>query len=203
MHKVSALPGTLEADSFYFVANGTYAESYLTDSSGTAKLIGNSTMINELISAMSNIKIERVADITARDAVSLTATDRGLYIVTDASADATVTSGAAMYFWDGTSWTKQMEFESMDLVIDWADIQNKPTSTVAAIDQAVTDSHTHANKSVLDLITNAGSGAIITAAERIAITHTNRTALDKIGEDGDGCLTYDGVALDKWSTKTW
>ena len=34
--------------------------------------------------------------------------------------------------------------------IDWSDIQNKPSSTVSQIDQAVTDSHTHSNKTVLD-----------------------------------------------------
>lgn len=46
--KVTSLPLVLEADAFYYVANGSYAESYLTDSNGVAKRIGNSVMINEL-----------------------------------------------------------------------------------------------------------------------------------------------------------
>lgn len=47
--KVATLPGTLEPDSFYFVENGSYSESYLTNSAGVARSIGNSTMINALI----------------------------------------------------------------------------------------------------------------------------------------------------------
>lgn len=50
--------------------------------------------------------------------------------------------------------------------VDWANINNKPSSTVAAIDAAVT-----------------------------AATHTNRTQLDKIGEDANGRPTYDGEGL--------
>jgi len=100
--------------------------------------------------------------------------------VNDASADATVTSGWAIYrkkvdttpasldytivndvpettegAGDGRTagWTKVSESESLDVVVDWANIQNKPSSTVAQIDQAVADDHTHANKSTLDLIT--------------------------------------------------
>jgi hypothetical protein len=50
----------------------------------------------------------------------------------------------------------------MDLIVNWADIQNKPTSSVADIDDAVTKKH----------------------------THTNKTQLDKVGEDGNGYFTY-------------
>ncbi|MFG9650985.1 hypothetical protein ACEP3U_22040 [Pseudomonas aeruginosa] len=32
--KVATLPGTLQPDSFYFVENGNYSESYLTNSAG-------------------------------------------------------------------------------------------------------------------------------------------------------------------------
>lgn len=48
IYKVTSLPLVLEPNAFYYVNNGTYAESYLTDSSGTAKLVGNSIMIREL-----------------------------------------------------------------------------------------------------------------------------------------------------------
>lgn len=201
-HQVSTLPVTLDADAFYFVLNGDYAESYLTDNNGVAKMIGNSVMINELIQAAFNATNHVVADITARDAIS--PADVGdLALVTDATADTTVDAGAATYVYDGTAWVKISEYESLDVVVDWSDIQNGPSSTPAAIDAAVANSHTHANLTVLDQITNAGSGQIITAAERTAITHTNRAALDKIGEDADGCMTYDGTAIDKWATNNW
>ncbi|HCK4406161.1 TPA: hypothetical protein N0G54_006535, partial [Pseudomonas aeruginosa] len=73
--KVATLPGTLEPDSFYFVENGSYSESYLTNSAGVARSIGNSAMINALINeALASLPgtgapILFVADIAARDAL--------------------------------------------------------------------------------------------------------------------------------------
>ena len=43
--KVITLPTQLQANSFYYVENGAYAESYLTDDAGVAKKIGNTEMI--------------------------------------------------------------------------------------------------------------------------------------------------------------
>jgi hypothetical protein len=81
--------------------------------------------------------------------------------VNDASADATVTSGWAIYrkkvgqsidYTELAGWTKVTEAEMLDVVVSWDSISGKPTSTVAEIDQAVADDHTHANKAQLDLI---------------------------------------------------
>lgn len=48
-YKVTTLPTVLEPDSFYYVnSGGQYAEAYLTDSTGIAKKIGNTEMIEEL-----------------------------------------------------------------------------------------------------------------------------------------------------------
>lgn len=47
-YKVTVLPATPEPDTFYFVSNGDYAESYLTTNTGVAKKIGNSAMIEAL-----------------------------------------------------------------------------------------------------------------------------------------------------------
>ena len=174
MHQVTALPATLDPDSFYFVLNGNYAESYLTDNSGVAKHIGNSQMIMDLAQSLIDSDNQVVADIASRDAIS-SPNVGDLVLVIDASADVTVDSGAATYVWDGSAYVKISEYESLDLIVNWSDIVGKPTSTPSAIDQAVTDSHTHVNK----------------------------TELDKIGEDGDGCLTYNGVAIDKWTTNNW
>jgi hypothetical protein len=44
---------------------------------------------------------------------------------------------------------------SGDIVdLDWAAISNKPSSSVAAIDQAVTDDHTHSNKTEIDKVSD-------------------------------------------------
>lgn len=81
-----------------------------------------------------------------------------LVMVTDASEDPTVESGWAIYrrltnatdLTDLASWQKIAEKESLDVVVSWDNLKDKPTSTVSAIDAAVTNSHTHANKAVLD-----------------------------------------------------
>ena len=92
-----------------------------------------------------------VANIAARDAMA-SDTNITLHVgdmvwVKDATADNTVTLGAAKYILasfnevEGVQtpvWDKYAEAESMDVVIDWSMIQNKPTNTVANIDAAVT-----------------------------------------------------------------
>lgn len=161
-YKVATLPGSLEPDSFYYVENGSYAESYLTNSSGVARAVGNSAMITALANeAISNATIagnalEIVADITARDALVLDA--NAFVLVLDASADPTVDAGAALYVYrhSDTTFIKVAEYESLDVVVDWADIQNKPSSSVAQIDAAVSASHSHSNKVVLDKFTESG-----------------------------------------------
>jgi hypothetical protein len=157
--KVNTLPATLEADSFYYVLNGTRAESYLTDNAGSAKLIGNTQMINDLINqALGGLNLdalEIVADIAARDAAQAGYASNKLVLVTDATADATVNAGAALYAYNNAddSFTKVSEYESLDIQLEWSQIQNRPLSTVSQIDDAVAKRHTHANKAVLDLVT--------------------------------------------------
>lgn len=178
-YKVTSLPGTLVANAMYFVENGTYAETYLTNTAGVARSVGNSSMItaiaNALISAAGGSWVEVVADIAERDLLTLTVNT--VVLVKDASADPTVTSGAALYIYEASldTFSKIAEYESMDVVLSWTNITGRPTSTPGQIDAAVTNSHTHANKS----------------------------SLDKIGQDGEGDITYDSNAVMKWSTVNW
>lgn len=181
---VTTLPAQLEADAFYFVQNGNYAESYVTNSTGAARMIGNSAMINALVAAElanwagSSNQVQIAADIAARDALASTATHNLMVVVIDASGDPTVNSGSALYAYDyaSTTWFKLAEYESMDIVIDWSDIQNGPTSTAAQIDSSVSQAH----------------------------SHSNMAQLNKIGEDGNGGLTYNGAAVKtQWEEKAW
>lgn len=99
--------------------------------------------------------VEIVADIAARDALTKVISGT-LCWVEDASADPTVDVGAAAYLAqvaDGkTTWVKVAEAESLDVVLQWANIQGKPTSAVADIDDAVTKRHVHDNKAIIDAI---------------------------------------------------
>jgi len=108
-----------------------------------------------------------VSDIAARDAQSNVITG-ALCWVQDASSDSSVTSGAAAYLASVSgdpavvTWTKVAEAESMDVVLQWGNIQGKPSSAVADIDDAVSKKHEHANKTVLDAISaNSTSGNLV------------------------------------------
>lgn len=169
IERVLALPGTLSPSTMYIVksAAAPHAEVYFTNADGSeARHIINKgeidTMISNALASFSNILV--VATIAARDA--LTPDHNVLALALDATGDATVTTGSALYVYQlaTTTWHKVSEFESLDVTLTWASIQNKPTSAVADIDDAVAKRHTHANK----------------------------TEIDKIGEDVDGLLTYNG-----------
>ena len=96
-----------------------------------------------------------VNDIAARD--GLESPKQGdLCWVKDATADETVSTGAAQYIYDGSAWVKIAEAESLDLVVNWADIQGKE-----AVEAAMGKAHEHANADVLNGISATGDTAII------------------------------------------
>jgi hypothetical protein len=174
----------LVAYSIYFIAPAArpeLVEIYVTDSAGVAKRVINKADIEALIATAvaSATELLIVADIPARDALTLTGT-RYVY-VKDATGDTSVASGGATYLYDpsapsGSRWIKVSEAESLDVQLTWAAIEGKPNSTPAQIDAAVAAAHNHANK----------------------------TQLDKIGEDADGNLTYAGnLPSTGWNSTGW
>ena len=76
-----------------------------------------------------------VDNITERDTLSAF---EGLHaFVIDASADSTVGSGGgAEYVYNGTKWIKISEFNNLDTLVDWTNVQNKPSfvSSLADLD---------------------------------------------------------------------
>lgn len=96
-----------------------------------------------------------VNDIAARD--GLESPKQGdLCWVKDATADETVSTGAAQYIYDGSAWVKIAEAESMDLVVNWADIQGKE-----AVETAMAKAHEHANADLLNGISADGNTVTI------------------------------------------
>ena len=168
--KVTTLPAVLEGHAVYYVApvaKPNHVEMYVTsaDASVVRRIVNIDdiqSMINSSISASNAFEI--VDNIAARNALSLTGNK--FVLVLDATGDATVNSGAATYAWRASTstWVKISEYESLDVVVNWSAVQNKPTSSVADIDSAVAQRHTHANF----------------------------TELNKIGENASGDLQYSG-----------
>ncbi len=183
IYRETALPAfPLQAYAVYLIAPAAkpnYVEMYVTNSDGSAarRIINEAdiqAMINSAVSNISNIQV--VADIAARNALAPTTT-KYVY-VKNATGDTTVKAGGATYLWDTvtSAWVKISEAESLDLSLTWASISGKPSSTPAQIDTAVSNSHTHAN----------------------------RTQLGKVGEDAQGNLTYGGaIPHTAWNSVGW
>lgn len=70
------------------------------------------------------------------------------------------------YLWNGTDWVER-DVAQTTLQLTWGNIQDKPSSTVLQIDNAV----------------------------GIAHSHNNKAALDKIGQTATGVFTYDGKEI--------
>jgi hypothetical protein len=158
--KVATLPATLAPSTVYMVApTGSSIDElqiYVSSNDGlSSRHIPThneiATMISTAVNSYSSAVV--VADVAARNALAPSVVT--IALVLDATADTSVANGAATYVYNPvtTSWTKIAEYESLDVTLQWANIQGKPTSSSAVIDQAVADSHTHANKAVLDLVT--------------------------------------------------
>lgn len=166
IRKVNALPGTFEPSTLYLVksAEAGLFEMHMSTSDGlsTRHIYSKAEITSQIAAAVgATSSIHVVADIAARNA--LAPTTNIFVLVADASDDVTVTAGAATYIYntDTTSWVKIAEYESMDFVFSWANLSDKPTSSVADIDSAVSLKHTHSNKAQLDKITEDVNGDIL------------------------------------------
>lgn len=163
--KLTAVPGTWVSNAVYFIQDATspFVEIYVTTSAGVPRRQPTNSdiasMIAAAISAGSSVTV--VDNIAARNA--LTPTTSIQVYVKNATGDATVASGGAYYLYDvaTTSWIKTSEAESMDISLTWASISGKPSSSPAQIDAAVTNTHTHTNKTELDKITQNGNGNLL------------------------------------------
>ena len=173
VHKVNALPGSLEASALYLVksADTGLLDLYVSSNDGTEArhIISKAeiqSLVNTAVAGASNLFV--VPDIAARDALAPTVVTQA--IVVDATDDTSVALGSATYVYDpvGDAWSKIAEHESMDVVLQWANIQGRPSSTVAEIDDAVSKRHSHANL----------------------------VSLDKVGEDVSGVLQFNGDYVD-------
>ena len=181
IYKETVLPGVLQPHSIYLVAPASrpdFVEMYVTGASaGTVKRVVDTAQIQSMIdTAVAGIStLEIVSDIAARN--TLNPSSNTQVLVLDATGDNTVASGAATYVYrfSTSTWIKISEAESQDIVLQWSNIQNKPTSSVADIDDAVTKRHSHSNK----------------------------TELDKVGESG-GYFTYNGnKPVIDWNSVGW
>lgn len=152
IRRVTTEPGVLEANTIYLVQDGAndlqvvVVGTVNTDVRRTLTTSAINTLITNAISGLDGMTVsEIVADIAARDALTLT--ENVFVLVQDASADATVDAGSALYLYNsvGDTFVKVAEYESMDITIpnqgileDLSDVggvlhyQGEPVGTVTA-----------------------------------------------------------------------
>ena len=177
----TALAGTYEPHTQYFVATPATTskpdgslEIWLSshDGSYACRVLNEvdvMTMMADNVATATDTYIK--STIADRDNGTYPAGKFSYVYTLDATDDATVTSGGALYLYNpsvigapgyaaGEEWIKLSEQESMDAVIDWANIQNKPSSTIAEIDAAVAAKHAHLNKLILDKFDETAEGEV-------------------------------------------
>ena len=149
---VNNLPAIFEATTMYLLKSeeNDLMEIYVSsmDGSSIRHIITKddvALMISEALAGFNTAKV--VQNITERDALNPTTITQVLVI--DASDDPTVSGGSATYIFDN-AWYKISESESLDVVLQWANITDKPLSDVIDIDDAVSKRHSHLNKVTLD-----------------------------------------------------
>lgn len=130
-----------------------------------------------------------VANIAARNALTGMTTGDIAYVV-DATGDATVTSGWAVYMWQGAAWSKISEQESIDVVAGGTDLTYTASPT-----QGVVVSSTGTDATLpLGTGTNAGllAPAQFTKLSNIAVTQA--VDLDAIETASHAAVTTAGSA---------
>lgn len=153
--KTTTLPAVLEGHAIYLVAPAAkpnHVEIFVTSADASVvKRVVNIDDIQSMVntSIANNSAIEIVDNIAARNA--LTPVNGRPVLVIDATGDATVATGAATYVWRSitSTWIKLTEHESLDVVLEWSAIQNRPTSSVGDIDLAAAQRHVHPNMTEL------------------------------------------------------
>ena len=146
-----------EHQTLFGVADGSTNFGTFTAATTDYDNLAGKALFQQIITALETIpgSVQSVvADITARDALASPASGDLAY-VTDASADATVTSGAALYAYDGAAWQKIAEFESLDVQTDLAFANQTATTADVTSSTGANATLTGATNSLAGLATAA------------------------------------------------
>lgn len=148
--RLNAVPTQWIPDSIYFIKNYSptdpIADLYITDMAGNPLRVGNADLTQELIATFFHDKriFKIFDDIAQRDQYIQSNPDYAqLFLVIDASDDPNVTSNSAFYGYRPAFTGHDAEvffisdFESQNISLNWSNIENRPSSTVEAIDLAV------------------------------------------------------------------
>lgn len=142
-----------------------------------------------------------VADIAGRNALTgLTTGDR--VFVVDASADATVTSGWAIYVWRGSGFTKVAEQEGLDVVVGGTNLSYTASPTQGVVVSSSGNnatipaaSGTNAGLMLPAQVTKVGHLTVTAATDLDAIRGASHASVTLAGTTNTNPLTLSGQAI--------
>ena len=142
-----------------------------------------------------------VANITARNALTgLTIGDR--VFVIDATGDATVTSGWAIYVWRGAAFTKVAEQEGLDVIVGGANLSYTPSPTQGVVVSSTGDdatlpaaNGTNAGLMLPSQVTKLSHVSVTQAVDLDAVKSASHAAVTLAGSTNTNPLTRSGQAL--------
>lgn len=167
---------------------------------GTMFRILGSDILDYVLANVGTTQYE-VADIAARNALTnITLGDR--VFVVDASADATVDTGWAIYTWRGAGWTKVAEEEGLDVVAGGANLTYTAAPTQGTVvSSSGTDAiipaadGTNAGLMVPSQVTKVGHLAVTAATDLDAMRTASHAAATLAGTTNTNPLTISGQVL--------
>lgn len=177
------LPVGTEPNTLYLIAKEDRPDlplsAYVTDKENQLRTLFSMDVVDEAIRGAveegvnTRLLSKVVADLTERDALEL-ASDALVLVRNNDYVPGAQQQGPMCYFFVHETREWFPIAGGSGGVASWETIYGKPVSSVASIDEAVTQRHTHGNKEVLD----------------------------QIGETNDGRLTYKGAPLGNvWLTR--
>lgn len=167
---------------------------------GTMYRILGSDILDYVLANVGTTQYE-VADIAARNALTnITLGDR--VFVVDASADATVDTGWAIYTWRGAGWTKVAEEEGLDVVAGGANLTYTAAPTQGTVvSSSGTDAiipaadGTNAGLMVPSQVTKVGHLSVTAATDLDAMRTASHAAAALAGTTNTNPLTISGQVL--------
>ena len=142
-----------------------------------------------------------VADIAARNALTGLSTGDRVFVL-DASSDATVTSGWAIYVWRGAAFTKVAEQEGLDVVVGGADLSYTASATQGVVvSSSGTDATipagngTNAGLMVPAQFDKLANISVTGAVDLDAVNAASHTAVTLAGSTNTNPLTISGQVI--------
>lgn len=164
---------------------------------GVAPLNGSGKIDSSYLEALALTDVNVVADITARDA--LTVQEGDVAVVTDASADPSVTSGSASYIYDGAAWQRLGLPDEARL--NEIDANVNDLITLSGVAENATDLGTFTGATIADSSTvKVALQALETAHEEVDQNVNDLITLSGVAENATNLGTFTGATIADSST---